>query len=425
MKRKEWIKAVACICVLAFVVSCVNGCGATRIQANDLMDGVKAQTVEEKAPDEAFRLAQLNLASELFRRTIEKTGDSKANTLISPLSIQLALAMTANGADGATREEMERVLGGDISLEDLNTYLYTYVKHLPSDKNYKLEIANSIWYRDTEGLAVKEDFLQTNKTYYGAQAYQRAFDDVTASEMNKWVQLHTDKMIKKIVEQIDPDMMLYLINAVVFDAKWQEKYSSKDVIDSKFYQLDGTAQEVKLMGSEESVYLQNDKAIGFMKPYKDRKYSFVALLPREEGETAFYDFVQNLTGEGLQGLLDNKKYGEVECELPKFTYEYQINLNQILQDMGMSTAFGSGADFSKMADCAEGNLYIADVVHKTYIEVDENGTKAAAITGVGMTTESVVEKYYVRLDRPFVYMIVDNETELPIFIGTLMDVSQK
>jgi serpin B len=135
--------------------------------------------------------------------------------------------------------------------------------------------------------------------------------------------------------------------------------------------------------------------------------------------------VQNLTGEELQGLLDNKKYGEVECELPKFTYEYQINLNQILQDMGMDTAFGNGADFSKMADCAYGNLYIGDVVHKTYIEVDENGTKAAAITGVGMTTESVVEKYYVRLDRPFVYMIVDNETELPIFIGTLMDVSQK
>ena len=425
MNRKEWIKTIACVCVLAFVVSCMSGCGVTQIQANDLMDGIEGQQAEEKEPDEAFKEAQMHLSAELLRLSIAKNEENNTNTLVSPLSIQLALAMVANGADGVTREEMEQVMGGDISLEDMNKYLYTYVKKLPSTANYKLEIANSIWFRDTESLVVKDDFLQTNATYYDAQAYQRAFDDVTASEMNKWVKLHTDGMIDKIVDEIKPDMMLYLINALVFDAKWQDKYTAKDVIDSKFYQLDGTAQEVKLMGSDESVYLQNDKVVGFMKPYKDRKYSFVALLPKEEGEEAFMDFVENLTGEELQGLLSNKTYGEVECKLPKFTYEYEIDLIEILQDMGMTSAFGGGADFSKMADCTEGNLYIAEAIHKTYIEVDENGTKAAAVTGMGAAAESEPMKFYVRLDRPFVYMIIDNDTNLPIFIGTLMSIEEK
>lgn len=422
MKRREWIKTVACVCVLAFVVSFLSGCGATQIQANDLMDGVEAQAVEEKEPDEAFREAQLAFSAELLRRSIEKNEESNSNTLVSPLSVQLALAMTANGADGATREEMERVIGGDISLEDMNKYLYTYVKKLPSEANYKLEIANSIWFRDTESLVVKDDFLQTNATYYDAQAYQRAFDDTTASEMNKWVDLHTDGMIDKIVDEIDPSTMLYLVNALVFDAKWQDKYTSKDVFDSKFYCLDGSVQEVELMSSDESIYLHNDQAIGVMKPYKDRKYSFVALLPIEKGEAAFEDFVNNLTGEELQELLDNKTYAEVECKLPKFTYEYEISLIEILQDMGMTSAFGGGADFSKMASCADGNLYIAEAIHKTYIEVDENGTKAAAVTGMGANAESEPVVIRVRLDRPFVYMIIDNETNLPIFIGTLMSV---
>ena len=172
MKRREWMKTLACVCILAFVVSFLSGCGATQIQANDLMDGVKAQTVEEKDLDEAFKEAQLNFSAELLRRSIDNNKEANTNTLVSPLSVQLALAMTANGADGATREEMERVIGGDISIEDMNKYLYTYVKKLPSAANYKLEIANSIWFRDTESLVVKDDFLQTNATYYDAQAYQ-------------------------------------------------------------------------------------------------------------------------------------------------------------------------------------------------------------------------------------------------------------
>ena len=422
MKRREWMKTLACVCILAFVVSFLSGCGATQIQANDLMDGVTAQVAEEKELDEAFKEAQLNFSAELLRRSMDKNEEPNTNTLVSPLSVQLALAMTANGADGSTREEMERVIGGDISIEDMNKYLYTYVKKLPSAANYKLEIANSIWFRDTESLVVKDDFLQINATYYDAQAYQRAFDDTTASEMNKWVDLHTDGMIDKIIDEIDSDMMLYLVNALVFDAKWEEKYTSKDVFDSKFYCLDGTEQEVELMSSDESIYLHNDKAIGVMKPYKDRKYSFVALLPIEKGEAAFADFVDNLTGEELQELLDSKAYADVKCKLPKFTYEYEISLIEILQDMGMTSALGGDADFSKMASCADGNLYIAEAIHKTYIEVDENGTKAAAVTGIGAAAESVPVVIHVLLDRPFVYMIIDNHTNLPIFIGTLMSV---
>ena len=420
MYKKTFLVILSLILICSMAVN-LTGC-ATKVQAADLMEGVQPNTVTGKAADDAFAQSQMRLAVELFQSSVLESKDE--NVLISPLSIQLALAMTANGADGNTKAEMEALLGGEISLEDLNEYLYSYVNNLPSAEKYKLQIANSIWFRDDEGrLQVEKDFLQKNADYYGAQAYKAAFDDQTLKDINNWVKNNTDGLIDSILDQIDEDAVMYLINALVFDAEWQHVYDKSDVYKGKFTNIGGTEKQVDMMHSEETVYLQDENAIGFMKPYSGSKYNFAVLLPNEGVD--IYEYIAGLTGESLMETLSTPQLGMVMATLPKFSYEYELTMNDVLKELGMPSAFsGDTADFSKMAHSSRGNIYIGDVLHKTFISVDELGTKAGAVTKVQMNDESApMSEWVVTLNRPFVYMIIDNETKLPVFIGAVMDIT--
>ena len=419
MYKKMFLAILSLILICSMAVN-LTGC-ATKVQAADLMEGVQANTVTSKAADDAFAQSQMRLAVDLFQASVLESKDE--NVLISPLSIQLALAMTVNGADGDTKAEMEALLGGEISLENLNEYLCSYVNNLPSAEKYKLQIANSIWFRDNEGrLQVEKDFLQKNADYYGAQAYKAAFDDQTMKDINNWVKDHTDGMIDSILDQIDEDAVMYLINALVFDAEWQHVYDKSDVYKGKFTNIDGAEKQVDMMHSEETVYLQDENATGFMKPYSGSKYNFAVLLPNEGVD--IYEYIAGLTGEELMETLSTPQLGMVMATLPKFSYEYELTMNDVLKELGMPSAFsGSTANFSKMAHSSRGNIYIGEVLHKTFISVDELGTKAGAVTKVQMNDESApMSEWVVTLNRPFVYMIIDNETKLPVFIGTVMDV---
>jgi len=396
-----------------------NGFLREKINATDMTKDVTPQDVEEKYLDDAFLKNQVELSAQLFKQSVARSGEE--NVLVSPLSISLALAMTANGANGDTLAEMEGLLAGELSIAELNQYLNTYVNHLPSDEKYRFHIANSIWYRDDESLIIEKDFLQTNADYYGASIYKSPFDETTVTDINNWVKNNTDGMIEEIIDRIDYDTVMYLINALSFDAEWNTKYLDIDIWDGTFTTLDKEERSVKMMNSMESVYLENEDVTGFMKPYKDEKYSFVALLPKDE--EGVDEFISGMTGETLQELFKGQKSASVEVVIPKFSYEYSISMNEMLKDLGMPTAFNTSfADFSKMGSSSLGNIYIGDVAHKTFITVDENGTKAGAVTKVEMKAESAVEfNYRVTLNRPFVYMIVDNENNLPIFMGMVMD----
>jgi len=389
--------------------------GCVRIAAEDLMKGVSAQTVTGKTGDGAFISSSADFAVKLFQKTVMQGK----NTMISPLSVMLALAMAANGADMQTRAEMETVLGGDIPLEDLNEYLYTYLQNLPSEEKYKLNIADSVWLRDDGSLAVNPGFLQTNANYYDADVFQAPFDEQTLADINRWVSENTDGMIDKALDQLDPDLALCLINAMVFDAKWQTKYSKNDIKDGEFTAFDGTVQTVEMMCSEEDYYLDDGTATGFIKNYTDGKYSFAALLPNEGVSVG--SCVASLTGAGLISTLENAEEVTVEVKMPKFTSDCTVNMNDAFKALGMTDAFDrDSADFSKLGTSTAGNLYIGEVLQKTHIEVNENGTKAAAVTfAFGMTSALPKTGPTVILDRPFVYVIVDNSTCLPIFIGVV------
>ncbi len=409
---------VLCLVLVCAATGNLTGCAST-VQAKNLMEGIRANPLADKTVEDPFIRAQMELAVALFRSTA--AADPEENVLISPLSIQLALAMTANGAAGQTREEMEALLGGGISLEDLNKNLHAYVAGLPSGEQYKLHIANSVWFRDD--LEVVPDFLQQNADHYGAQIYQSPFDDQTRKDINLWVKEHTDGMIDKIVEQVDPNTVMYLVNALAFDARWQDVYEASDVRRGSFTDISGKTRTVKKMHSVESLYLEDEQVVGFVKAYSGGKYSFAVLLPKEG--IHIRDYVAGLTGDNLLSTLRNTRYCDVDASLPKFQYEYSHSMNEILKTLGMPTAFdGNLADFSEMAHASD-NLYIGNVLHKTSICVNEKGTRAGAATKVPMNKygmEPSQPQKVVDLNRPFVYLILDNATNLPVFMGTVLEI---
>lgn len=417
MKTKRWMSVILCLSVLATGVMSLFGCGA-KVQAANLMDGVTAKTVSGKAADDAFKNSSADFAIRLF----QKTRDDSKNSLISPLSVMLALSMTANGAKGETLAQTESLLGGDIPMETLNEYLYSYINALPSEKTAKLNVANSIWFRDN-GFTAENTFLQKNADYYGAAVYKSAFDVKTLRDINNWVKKNTDGMIEKIIDDLDPDAVMYLINTVLFDAEWENIYKKDEVRDGTFTALDGTKRTASMMYSAEHLYLDDGKAIGFIKPYRNG-YSFVALLPNED--ISLSDYAASMTGKSFADTIKNAEDVPVETAIPKFSYDYDIEMSGALKSLGMTKPFDAAkADFSALGSSDSGNIFISRVLHKSYITVDEKGTKAGAATAADIkATSDIGGLYSVTLDRPFVYAVIDDAYGLPVFIGAVTDIGK-
>lgn len=390
-----------------------------KVQAKDLMEGITPNNVDALDDLSSQNADVTDFAIRLFKAS----NENGKNTLISPLSVLCALAMTANGAEEETLAQMEEVLG--MTTDELNLYLYSYMKNLPQGDKYKLSLANSIWFTEDERFTVNQDFLQTNADYYGADIYKAPFDKQTLKDINNWVKQNTDGMIPEILDQIPPEAIMYLVNALAFEAEWSEIYEKHQVKDGEFTKEDGTKQDVEFMYGSEGTYFEDEKATGFMKRYKGGKYAFVAMLPNE-GVTVS-EYIASLDGESLNALLANPQYATVHTSIPKFETEYKVEMSEILQGMGMTEAFDMyNADFEGLGTSTGGNIYISRVLHKTFISVGEKGTKAGAATIVEMKDGAAAEPTEpkeVYLDRPFVYMLVDCENNIPFFIGTMMDVN--
>ena len=265
--------------------------------------------------------------------------------------------------------------------------------------------------------------MKTNANYYGAGLYKVPFNEQTRNDINGWIKNKTDGMIDNVIDEIPEDAVMYLVNALCFDGEWEEKYNEYQINKGNFNCLNGNTKQVDFMSCDVSDYLSDDTSAGFVKYYKGRKYAFAALLPNEG--IALSDYVASLTGEKISTLLTERKKGvEVKTKTPKFKTEYSSLLNGTLADMGIKKAFdGELADFTALGRSDYGNIFINRVIHKTYISVDESGTRAGAATVFEMATASMpVNMHYVTLDRPFVYMLIDCENDLPLFIGTLTNI---
>lgn len=356
--------------------------------------------------------AVTNFSVRLFQAS--KTPGS--STLVSPFSVLSALSMTANGADGITLAQMEETFG--ISVKELNDYFNKYL----SEQNDSLSVANSIWLNEHSGLLVSPDFTETVTDFYQSEVFEEPMNGETLDKINGWVNEKTEGMIPEILDEIQPDTLMYLLNALAFQAKWETAYEADDVFSGTFISEDGTEQETDMMRSTESVWLEGDGAQGFLKYYEGGRYAFAALLP-DEG-TSLDDYMGSLTGEKLSEILSQQKKGyTVHAVIPKFRSETSKELSETLESLGITDAFSEQADFSRMYSTA-GNpgVKISEVVHKTFIDVNEQETKAAAATEVGIVETALItddSEKYISLDRPFLYMLVDCQNDIPLFLGTM------
>ena len=396
MKKLALLLAVALLLALP-------GCGAE----TGLLAGVTASERGEAA-DAAGLAADFTVG--LFNAAYEG-GDA----LISPVSVLAALAMAEAGARGETLAQMEEVFGADA--ETMRLALSAYMSSVAGTE---AKTANAIWFRDDGTFEPDAGFLADCASFAGAEVFADEFTSALAGEINGWISEHTDGMIKDVLDKIDPDAVMYLVNALAFEADWAEQYEEYQVRDGEFI-ADGGVKTVEMMYSEENIYLEGDGFTGFMKPYKGGRYAFAALLPDET--SSLEALLGSLTGETLADALENAQNTPVETATPGFSSEYDAELSETLMGMGMADAFsGETADFSGMGRSSRGNIYINRVLHKTYIDVTPQGTRAGAATVVEMSDESapmVENAKQVFLDRPFAYMIVDTQYNIPLFFGTV------
>ena len=413
------------ICVLMVVCMLVGLCGCTKtpyeVVARQITGDEETLEYVETNPDDKFKDATADFAAELFARTY---AEGK-NTLVSPVSVMLCLGMVANGASEDTLKEFEEVLGQDITMEELNQYYATYRKMLVNGSNKSVSIANSIWIKDWEKFVVKEDFVKKNETFYGAEIYQAPFDRTTVNDINHWVNENTNGMIPSIINELSEDDLMVLINALAFEGEWVKPYYSDQVRDYNFTNINGKVEIADSLRCYEYAYIEDENTVGFVKDYTNG-YKLVVFLP--DKDVNFNEYVTSFTGEKYLELVNNIQHEKTFTIIPKFTYDYEIKLNQTLMDMGISSAFDyKTADFSRMYEENEEvkDVCISEVIHKTHIELGEKGTKAAAVTAVVMKNAGAApeEPKEVICDRPFVYAIVDGETMLPVFIGSVSTIS--
>jgi len=358
---------------------------------------------------------------DFFKKAIEVSG-SEANMMVSPLSVSMALGMTRNGASGNTLEAMTNTLGFDgMSETEINeSYKYILSSFTALDPKVKLQIANSIWYSSV--FSVEQPFILTNQQYFDASVSSLDFSSPTAVDIiNNWVKEKTNELIPKIIDGIPDGAVMYLVNAIYFKGQWKYQFEAKNTAQKPFFLADGSGIQVPAMTQHAS--FQYFKGTGFEAvelPYNQGNYSMTIILP-ETGKTV-NDIIPQLSQENWNIWSRQFTDRDIQLQLPKFKYEYEEKqMKPILSDMGMGVAFIDNADFTRIN--REGGLYISRVLHKTYIETNEEGSEAAAVTAVEIsyTSAGPDQPYFFTINRPFIYFIQEKSTGTILFIGTVMN----
>jgi serine protease inhibitor len=349
-------------------------------------------------------------AFELFHQTCSLSTEE--NIMISPLSVSYALGMTYNGAAGTTLEAFTDVLHfGELTNQEVNeTYkdLMNQLVHL--DDEVLFSIANSIWYR--EGANVLEEFITTNQEYFDAATRELDFSDPKSVDIiNDWIADKTNDKIQDMLDEIPSNAYMYLVNAIYFNATWKYEFDKDDTYSGTFYKDDETTSQADFMKLKGDFYYTSHSSYSAVElPYGDSAFSMVALLPAEGSTVSELIAMLDRDTWNARGTFSSPQ--EVQVELPKFKYEFKTLMNDHLKNLGLGVAFDGGADFSRITQ--ETDLYISRVIHQTFIDVNEEGTEAAAATIVEMRESLALT---IRFNRPFLYIIKENSTGAIMFMG--------
>ncbi len=360
---------------------------------------------------------------EIFQK-VNASLDEPKNTMISPMSISLALAMVYNGTNGDTKKQMEDMLHkSGLTPDDINQSYEELVAALSShDPKVELAISNAIFYRNT--FSVKNDFITTNQNYYQAEVSGLDFTKTveTLNKVNGWVNTQTKGKIDKIIEQVNPEDVMYLLNAIYFNGEWQYRFDPKETTDMPFTKEDNQVVQVPTMTIENPYNYYSHESFQMIEmPYGSGKYSMLIFLPASGKNTS--NVISLLTAENVNDWLLKMTEQKKKVYLPKFEFKFDDSLVDELQVLGMTDAFNDAkADLSGISDAAK--LVISEVMHKSYIKVDERGTEAAAVTGITVGVTSIGPDNSFRVDHPFIFAIREKDTKAILFIGKVMNPNQ-
>ncbi|KAA9339133.1 serpin family protein [Hymenobacter busanensis] len=340
------------------------------------------------------------------------------NVFISPLSISAALTMTYNGADGSTKTAIRETLGfAPLTDDEINESYQSLVRLLSGiDRTVTFTSANSLWH--SQRYQLQAPFIQKNTTYFDAKVQGLNFSDAAGSlsAINGWVEQKTNGKIKDLVKEVTPSHVLFLINAIYFKGSWTTGFDKQLTRTANFTLPSGSFKPVDMMllrNGQYAYYQDATKQVVDL-PYGNRQYSMTLVLPK--GTATVQDIARDLSSQNLSAWLGAASTSSLDLYLPKFRMEYEIKLNETLKQLGMGVAFTGQANFSRML-VGQDNLAISEVMHKSFVDVDESGTEAAAATSVGIVTTSVPPS--VRFDRPFVFLIREKSSNAILFIGQL------
>ncbi|NLY53672.1 MAG: serpin family protein [Firmicutes bacterium] len=376
---------------------------------------------EVNLPDEnTVKAAGIDSYNQFGFKLYQQLLKQNENILLSPVSVALALSMAYNGAAGDTQQAMAEVLlVADLDQEELNKANQLLLQALQAS-DVTVEIANSIWLR--EGFPFLPDFIELNKTYYDAQVSELDFNNPAAAPtINQWVKEHTNGLIEEMVQApIDPLTIAFLLNAVYFQGDWTNPFEANQTREDVFNSPNGQVTVPFMNKTATFEYLEDTDLQVVRLPYGEGNMAMYIFLPNDLEE-----FLQNLTQEQWAEWRLGFEPLRGELSLPKFKFEYEQSLNDALTALGMGRAFDpQAADFSNMVEHRQ-DVHISEVKHKAFIEVDEKGTEAAAVTSVEMRLTSLppAPNFTMKVDRPFFFMIHDQHTDAILFMGSVVDPS--
>jgi len=353
-------------------------------------------------------------AFELFKEVNNLAEED--NYMVSPLSVAIALGMTYNGADGATKTAFEETLGlAGFTRHEINEIHGKLIEHLLKvDPKVKFEIANSIWVN--KNYTLMTEFADSNAFYYNAEIQSMDFYNSEAVDIiNGWVSDKTHEKITEVLNEIPPATVMYLINALYFYGSWQYEFDKEKTAPMDFTLEDGSTEQVDGMIMTASLPLAyTDKYAAVELPYGDDKFSMMIMLPKESYDVD--DVINEMSVDSWDSFTENLNLTNLTLKMPKFKYEFKTLLNKHLTNMGLGVAFGGGAEFPLMVE-ESNDLSISRVIHKTFIDVNEEGTEAAAVTVVEIRETSAGNDYTISIDKPFIYVIREKTSGALVFMG--------
>jgi serpin B len=413
MKLKIYLSFIALILSI-IAQSCSS---ISQVQAETHQNTIKAETIT-MSPESRLSESNTKFALNLFTEIVSE--NNQENIFISPSSVAIALAMLHNGANSTTQTQMLRSLQLEgLSVDEVNQANQLLRESLMNaDPKVQLAIANSLWMR--EGFSFKPEFIDINEKFYQSEAKTLNFNhNESLNIINNWVKDNTKGKINQIIDEILPEDVMFLINAIYFKGDWSNKFDQNKTKLQPFYLEDQQSKTVSMMSRFGSYkYQENERFQSVSLPYgEEKRLTMYIFLPKKY--TNLEKFSQVLNFENWSDWMEKFNYKEGTVEMPRFQLEYELELNSVLKKLGMDIIFNpEKADFSNLS---ENPVYIDTVKHKTYLEVNEEGTEAAAVTSIGVRATSINldEPFTMKIDRPFFCVIKDEKTETILFMGAI------